>query len=381
MNSMYVNDFFNFIFIVISLLILLPGLKIAKRNEFPAHPYSLQNTKGIAGYFAFCVLLHHLINVFRTCPDYADGQTILEHVGVLLVGFFFLFSGYGLIVSYEEKENYLKTFLFRRVCTVLVPYFLCNYAYMTASLLLGNRFTMKELLLAFFGLILINSHMWFAVEIMLLYLAFYIIFRYVRREKFKYLSMTLVVITMIIISFLLGHDFTETGVQMSWFHGEWWYNTTLLFLLGMLFAKHREKLVAFAQKYYKQLLLSFSALFIFLWFATEYMLYHHGYWTETEVSHGYLDKLMTLSVQLPMVIAFEIFLLLILMKVRLHNKIMKFLGKISLELILLENVFILSFSPWILRDYKLYIVFVIVATLIFATIINKIKLLILEKKD
>ena len=374
-------NFLNIFFVLISLLLLLPGLKLAKRNEFSEHPFSLNITKGVAGYFAFCVLIHQIVNVFRLLPAYEGELIILEHIGVLLVGFFFLFSGYGLIVSYEEKENYLKTFLFRRVCTVLLPFFLCNYAYMTATLLLGNRFSMKELLLAFFGVILLNGHMWFAVEIMLLYLAFYIIFRFVGRENLKYAAMGTVVLAAITISFLLGHDYNETGIQVNWFHGEWWYNTTFLFFLGMLLAKHRERVLPFAQRCYKRLLAGSAVAFILLWNATEYMLLHYGYWTETEFSKGYADKLMTLAVQLPMVIAFETLLLLILMKVHIHNRILKFLGKISLELILLENVFILYFAEWILRDLRIFVLFVLTATLIFATIINKIKLFVLEKKE
>ena len=374
-------NFVTVFFVTISLLLLLPGMKIAKRNEFHEDAFSLKITKGIAGYFAFCALIHHIVIIFWMIPTYNNELLLLEHIGVLIVGFFFLFSGYGLIVSYEEKENYLKTFLFRRVCTVLLPFFLCNYAYMTATLLLGNRFTMKELLLAFSGIILLNSHMWFAVEIMLLYLAFWIIFRYLRNEKAKYIAMTIVVLGLITVSFLLGHDLSDDGQQINWFHGEWWYNTTLLFLLGMLFAKLRKRLIPFAQKHYKWLLTCSAAVFLMLWQGTEYMLMHYGYWTDTDFSKGYPDKLMTFSVQLPMVIAFDIFLLLILMKVRIHNKCLQFLGKISLELILLENVFILCFEKWLIRDIRIFIVLVLTATLIFATIINKIKLFILEKKE
>nr|MBQ8253046.1 acyltransferase [Lachnospiraceae bacterium] len=374
-------NFVNYFFVIISLLLLLPGIKIAGRKEFHEDPFSLKITKGIAGYFAFCALIHHIVIIFWMLPGYNDELLLLEHIGVLIVGFFFLFSGYGLIVSHEEKENYLKTFIFRRVCTVLLPFFLCNYAYMTTTLLLGNRLTMKELLLAFLGFILLNDHMWFAVEIMLLYLAFFVTFRYLRSEKTKYITMTVIVLGMITVSFLLGHDLNDAGTQMSWFHGEWWYNTTPLFLLGMLLAKFRRTLIPFAQKYYNRLLIGFAAIFLVLWQGTEYMLIHHGYWTETEFSRGYFDKLLTFSVQLPMVISFEIFLLLVLMKVRLHNKCMKFLGKISLELILLENVFILCFSKWFMRDIRIFIILVLTATVIFATIINKIKLFVLEKKE
>ena len=374
-------NFVNYFFIVVSLLLLLPGIKLAKRNEFHNDAFSLKITKGIGGYFAFCALIHHIVIIFWMIPTYNNELLLLEHIGVLIVGFLFLFSGYGLIVSYEEKENYLRTFLFRRVCTVLLPFFLCNYAYMTATLLFGNRYSMKELLLAFCGAILLNSHMWFAVEIMLIYLAFYIIFRYLPGEKTKYITMAVVVLGMITASFFLGHDLSDNGQQINWFHGEWWYNTTFLFLLGMLFAKFRRKIIPFAQRHYKPLLIGSGAGFFALWQGTEYMLMNHGYWTETEFCKGYFDKLLTLSVQLPMVISFEIFLLLVLMKVRIHNKCLRFLGKISLELILLQNVFILCLQKWLMQDLRIFIVLVLTATLIFATIINKIKLWILEKKE
>jgi membrane-bound acyltransferase YfiQ involved in biofilm formation len=108
-------------------------------------------TKGIAGYFAFCILVHHYTNVIRLLPSYNGELQILEYMGVLLVGFFFLFSGYGLIISYKEKENYLDTFMIRRVCAVLIPFFICNYAYMITALLTGCKFQMNELILAFFG--------------------------------------------------------------------------------------------------------------------------------------------------------------------------------------------------------------------------------------
>ena len=369
---------YSLIFLLISLAVLLPGINISKKNQFHDNPHDLTVTKGLTGYFSLCILFHHITIMFSQIPGMENEFPIIKQIGVLLVGFFFLFSGYGLIVSYEEKENYMKTFVIRRICTVLLPYFICNYIYMTATLLAGNEFTMKQLILAFFGLILLNDHMWFAVEIMILYMVFFLIFRFVSKEKYKIIFMGLFIILLIVFSFLLGHEYTIT--QMTWFHGEWWYNTTFLFFLGMLFAKHRKKCLAFAKKHYTPLLLIFTGLFLILWKGTEYMLANYGYWTETPFSKGYTDKLVTLAVQLPMVITFEIWLLLILLKVRVHNRLLAFLGKISLELILLQNVFLLCFEDTFYADFGLYVILSTACTLALAIIINRIKLIILEKK-
>ena len=368
-----------YVFIGISLALLLPGIRIAKRNAFVSHPYPLFMTKGIAGYFSFCILVHHYTNVIRVLPSYNGELQILEYMGVLLVGFFFLFSGYGLIVSYKEKENYLDTFMIRRVCAVLIPFFICNYAYMITALLTGCKFQMNELILAFFGVILLNDHMWFAVEIMLLYLVFYFVFRYIKGEKRKYFLIGLFIIALMTFSFLRGHNL-ESSIQMNWYQGEWWYNTTPLFFLGMLLGKNRNRFLTFAQKHYIPLITISLIGFVGFWHATSYMLQHHGYWTETAFSKGYADKLMTLSVQLPMVIFFELFLLLLLMKIQFHNPALRFLGKISLELILVQNVFLLYFSDYLPIDYLVYGLYTIVFTVIVATLINKLKLLVLEKK-
>ena len=77
---------------LLSLLLLFPKMKIAKRNEFHSHPFSLEITKGLAGYFALCVLLHHIINILLTMNKYPTNSFLLEHAGVLLVGFFFFSS-------------------------------------------------------------------------------------------------------------------------------------------------------------------------------------------------------------------------------------------------------------------------------------------------
>lgn len=369
---------YGLFFLLLSLVILLPGIQIAGKKQFQEAPFDLSVTKGLTGYFSLCILFHHIAVLHNRYYEIDAVSSAIEQMGVLLVGFFFLFSGYGLRISFETKEKYLNTFLIRRVCTVLLPFFICHYIYILTTLLAGNRYSMKELILSFFGLILLNDQMWFAVEIMILYLAFFLIYRFSKNEKANIFLMGSFIVCMITFSFFQGHD--NNDIQMHWFHGEWWYNTTFLFFIGMLLAKHCEKLLVMAQKYYGRLLLVFSALFLLFWKATDYMLSYYGYWTETPWNNGYDDKILTLSVQLPMVLTFELLLLLILLKVRIHNRFLAFLGKISLELVLLQNVFLFLFADYFPQKTGFYLIATTVCTLFSAIIINKIKLLILEKK-
>ena len=68
-------------------------------------------------------------------------------------------------------------------------------------------------------------------------------------------------------------------------------------------------------------------------------------------------------------------------KIHFQNRTLEFLGKISLEVILIEKVFMLLLEDICIHgDYRLYIVLTVLLTIIAATIINRIKLIVLEKK-
>ncbi|HPF29063.1 MAG TPA: acyltransferase [Lachnospiraceae bacterium] len=373
-------NWITWIYIIILLIIFLFGARCAKPGQFVQNALPLRVTKGIQGFFALCILVHHLALQVRYLPAYDNGLRFFENLGVLFVGFFFFCSGYGLIISSETKEHYLDTFVKRRVFTVLVPFFICNYAFMFTTLLRGNQYSVGTLVQAFFGLFLLNDHMWFAVEIMILYMVFFLLFRFVKKEWVRYFLMTFFVLIMMTVSFFLGHE--KAGLQGAyWFKGEWWYNTTPLMLVGMLIARFRKPLRVMAQKLYWVLLAVDAILFYGLFAGTVTLISTGGYWTEYANYKGYVDKITTLSVQLPMVISFVILLLLILLKVEINNKALEFFGKISLEMILLEKVFMTAFVRIGTKySYNVYCALVIVATILVAIVINKVKMLVLEKK-
>lgn len=368
------------IYTIVFVAIMIPGISFAKKREFIEVPHDRDTTKGIQGIFAIVIMLHHLAQKLMYTSEYKGELAYYEDVGTLLVGFFFFFSGFGLITSIKEKEKYLDTFLIRRICTVLVPFYICNYAYMFTALLLGQKFSMEKLVQAFFGVVLLNEHMWFAVEIMYLYIMFYIVFRFVKKDIWRYIIMFVVVVTLIIAGFYAGHDL-KGNTDSNWLEGEWWYNTTFLFFLGMIAARFYCPIVKWLKKYYYVVLTVAIVGFIAFAKQTRYMLDHYGYWTETNLNNGYDDKAMTLAAQLPMVIFFELLLFLLMMKVKVHNKILAFLGEISLELILLQNLFILVFDTmkWNQNIY-VYSSGIMGATIVISIVINKVKRIILEKK-
>ena len=195
--------------------------------------------------------------------------------------------------------------------------------------------------------------------------------------------MAFFILVMNIVSLLLGHDgLPET--KGLWFFGEWWYNTTWLFFIGMLVAKYNDKVVSFAKKHYKWLLPLGIVLFAVLSYATGWMLKNVGYWLEYPGHRGYLEKLVTFLVQCPMVIVFVLTLLLLSMKVQFKNKVLSFLGVFALEMYLLQNIFITKLTHVIDND-MLFFTAVYAGTIALAFVVHKVdvrllKLFIKEKK-
>ncbi len=326
----------TYVILVALALLLFIGIKPSKLREWQEEPLSLDKSKAIQGFAAVAIIVHHLS---QELAETAGAIGFFSELGVIFVGIFFFFSGYGLYTSLKTKDNYLKGFLKKRFVTILIPFYMCNLVFVVASCISGAKFTPLQLLAVLSGWSLINMHMWYIVEIAILYIAFFLIYRLIKNRTAATVVMSIFVLAMIAGSLMLCH-----GSDMScsyWFQGEWWYNASFLFVIGIIVSKHSEGLRKIARKGYIFLLAAFTALSGLLGVQTFYMLRKYSYWSEIPGEDPrYLDKIRCLSVQLPWIFCFVCFLLLIMMRVRFGNPVLKFLGSISLELYLIHNLYL-----------------------------------------
>jgi len=365
------------ILILIALiLILFTGVKVAGIGEWQEEPLSLEKSKAVQGFAAVAIIIHHLS---QTLMERAGVLSFFIDLGVLFVGIFFFFSGYGLYTSLKTKEDYLRGFLKKRLVTVLIPFYVCNLVFVLCAFLTGAKFTVPELLAVISGWYLLNSHMWYIVEIVILYLAFYLFYRFIKNRTAATVAMGVFVVLMITGSLLLGHgdDFSCS----YWFQGEWWYNSTFLFIIGIIVSKHSEALLKFAKKGYYILLIAASLLTGLLGLATTHALATYSYWSEIPgVDPAYDDKFRCLSVQLPWIIAFVFFLILLMLKVRFGNPVLKFLGSIAIELYLIHNLFLTGLSEEGVINVPnpiLYVILTLLLSIGLATVLHLVdKLLI-----
>ena len=349
--------------------ILIAGAKASKRREWQEEPLALGTSKAIQGFSAVAIILHHLS---QDLMKDAGPFEFLSGCGVLFVGIFFFFSGFGLYTSLKTKKDYLKGFLRKRLITILIPFYSCIAVFTIASCICGTKYKALDLLKVLSGWSLINNHMWYIVEIAILYLAFFLIYKLIRNRTAATVVMSVFVLVMMGGSLLLCH-----GKDMScayWFMGEWWYNASLLFIVGILVSKHQDGLRKIARKAYVVLLPLFGILTAVFGWITKRFLEKYSYWSEIPGKDPrYLDKLRCLSVQVPFILCFVLFVLLVMMKVRFGNPVLKFLGAISLELYLIHNLFLKGLRDGTIfrvSSPSMYILLTILMAIGAATIIS-----------
>lgn len=358
---------YYFIFYSALAVILLIDAKLAGKGRWREQSLSLASSKGLLGFGAAGIMLHHMSQTIYFAGEDTGILFFMVDIGVCFVGIFFFFSGYGLYTSLREKPDYLKGFLFRRLTTVLVPFYVCNFTFIAGSCLWGYKLQKGELAPYAAGVVLMNSQMWYLVEIAILYVLFYLAFRFIKNRNAACAAFCISVLVMIGVSLLLGHD-TTTPTQGLWFHGEWWYNATAMMPVGVLFARWEKQILSFVRRYYVMTLFVMVCLTAFFYNRTMYMLRHTGYWYEWEGYAGYREKAQTLAVQFPFIFFTVMTVIVILQKLEFGNRILDFLGSIALELYLIHNLYIL-YLP--IQNRVFYIIGVYAASIATAWLLHK----------
>lgn len=359
------KDYF-FVFYSALAVLLLQSAKSSGKGMWRESSLSLKSSKCLLGFCAVGIMLHHMSQTIYFANEDPGILLFMVDIGVCFVGMFFFFSGYGLYSSLRDKPDYLKTFFRNRIPAVIIPFYLCNFVFILGSWLWGYKFKQGELMPYLTGAILMNSQMWYIVEILILYLLFFIVFRLIKNRNAACLVYGICLLLLIAFSLRLGHDKT-TPTQGLWFHGEWWYNTTLMMLAGILFSKWEKQILGFIRKFYGIVLIMSALLTAFLYHETLYMLQTKGYWYEWDGYAGYKEKWQTLAVQFPFVLATVFTVIVILQKIEFGNKVLAFLGEIALELYLIHNLFLL-YMP--IRNRVGYIIGCYAASIALATLLH-----------
>jgi len=317
-------------------------------------------SNALRGAFSFFIVIYHIHKITEFATPGTMWLTPIDEAKILSNGLFFFLSGYGLWWSKKNKINYLSFFnLFERIIKLGIP------AYATYLLYILFNYNDKEGLLKqlFLGKIIeyirYNDVTWFMIELVILYVLFWVLYRIWSAEVANIIFGTLILCWDVVAFF--------------WGRGLVWYASSLCFLVGILICQKRDTILAKIQKRYIFYLSILGLVFIST-FIIHMILPPFNIW-------GYLICANIATV------FFCCFLYLLTYKVKFGNKIIVWLGGFSYEIYLVHMIIIKVINEYteneLVRVYAVTIVSLVIAYLVkrisnivyklFSSILMKIK--------
>ncbi|HPS59116.1 MAG TPA: acyltransferase family protein [Spirochaetota bacterium] len=223
---------------------VLYGAKFFKPGEYNDGYLSRDITGCVKGISIFVVILHHLSQRISGAGMFFS----FTRYGYLAVSIFFFLSGYSLMVSLLKSPAYLDNFLRKRLSRVYIPVLVINSITLASyHLIYGFNWTITGIVKNITGIELIDQILWFVNAILIFYVVFFIAFRF--------FSVRTGVFIVLAYSFVYYNVCKHTGF------GEWWYNTSFCFPLGVMVAYKYKVFTGFMQRNYMAVTAAVVAVF------------------------------------------------------------------------------------------------------------------------
>lgn len=337
--------------IVILLLITLLLYLLPQNKEY----LNVKSTSGLRGFLALGIIFHHISPLVKTGEEFSN----FSYMGTYIVSIFFFLSAYGLYVQNESRENYLDNFLVKRLSKIIVPFFIISLIYMFYRFVNGQLIDLNFFINLFKQGSTIIYNGWFVDIIILMYIFFYLSFKFFQNKFLSIVFNTIFIICYICLAIKLGYNF-------------WWYNSVLAFAIGLIWAKNQNKIDRFLEKYY----------FIVIVLVTVLLFVSHRYdillkYLHIEDSYSY-----ALAANLDNIIFTIYFIIVFLKKINFSNVYLNFIGRISFELYMIHGLVISMLAKIFVSSRVndvLFTLFVLIISLILAWTVNKIDKRIIQK--
>lgn len=327
-----------FVLLISILVYLLPS-----NNDY----LGVKSTTGLKGFLALGIVFHHLSQWVTTGTEFSN----FGYMGTYIVSVFFFLSGYGLYVQNERKGSYLDNFLVKRLSKILIPFIIISSIYLIYRSINGQVLSSSFFIDLFKKGSTVIYNGWFVDIIILMYIFFYISFRVFSNKTTAILVNTLFIIFYIVLVIKLEYGF-------------WWYNSSLPFALGLVWAKNKENIDRLLKKYY----------FIPLVSVTVLLFVSHQYSFILQKFHLVDNYSYALAANIDNVI-FTFYLILIVRKIDFSNKYLLFLGKISFELYMIHGLVMSIFGKYFVTSRLndvIFTILILIVSISLAWLINAI---------
>lgn len=271
---------------------------------------SLETSNCLKGIFAIIVVIHHLFQ--RTnIVCHSLFRVLLQASGYLSVAIFFFLSGYGLAASIQRRGRlYLSSFLITRILPLYVNtvIMIATYAFVL-TVLIGERIHTRDFVISFLWGGTIIDYGWYVQSILVLYIAFYFTFRYVREVKFAFCLFNVLIACYCAVCVLLKLSST-------------WYEAVYAMPLGMFWLYRKDQIITRIKKHY-----AFPLMICCLTFAISFL----GY----KLCHNDYARIVLKMVS---AISFVATVAVLVYKLPVNCRITRVLGKFSFEIYVVQGV-------------------------------------------
>ena len=329
------------IFILLLIVVLISLLPV--NNNY----LNVKSTNGLKGFLALGIVFHHLSQWVTTGVEFSN----FNYMGTYIVSAFFFLSGYGLYIQNERKEGYLDNFLVKRLSRILIPFIFISSIYLIYRSINGQALTASFFMSLFKKGSTVIYNGWFVDIIILMYVFFYISFKIFSNRTVAILVNTLLIGGYIILAIKLGYGF-------------WWYNSSLPFVLGLLWAKHKKYIDEVLNKYYFIVLVCITGL---LFISHQYDIVYKKLHLVDSYSYAFLANIDN--------VIFTIFFILIVRKIDFSNKYLLFLGRVSFELYMIHGLVMSIFGKYFVTSRLndvIFTILVLIVSISLAWLINLI---------
>lgn len=350
-------------FLMILLLIIFHSAKIAPAGEFAKDYLSKEKTNAVKGIFVILIIFSHYSQYVNLTGIYDEPYLILKkHLNQMVVAMFWFYSGYGMMESAAKKKfDYIKTIMTKRFWMVLLNFDLAVLLFWITGMILGRKYSLYNVLWSFVGWSSIGNSNWYIFVTLVLYVLMFFAFYLLKWYDKKWaLYAGGVLMTVMTVAFI--YCMMKIGRPTRY------YNTTILFVLGIWYSLFKTKIEGFIMKndyiYTLSALVLTSVYMITFCFRWEYGLEGYTVWA----------------------VAFTLLIVMVSMKITFCNEILLWFGNHVFSVYILQRIpMMLLASTGIAKSHKymfliLSMMLTVFMAMVFDYITDKMWAKILRKK-
>ena len=317
---------------------------------------SVEQSTALKGLLALGVLFSHAVPASGLVKG-SILSPLIGSLGYLCVAVFFFLSGYGIMAQYQaKKEKYLKNFLKNRVLSIYFLTLFLILVYGVFRKLVRVPIIPIDLLQSFFVGNTIVSNGWYLQIVILFYLFWFFTTKYIKKERMQFGGLCILVLGYMLFGiFYMSH---------------FWFQSSFGFLLGVFWLQNKNKIDDWLFQNRKHPVIVMSLAFVFL--GVTYFLATKGMIVKDKMLNGIFRSVMSCLSALMFVVV--ILMLNIICKKILNCGVLRFLGKFSMEIYVLQGIPLHIFAKGALRIENdwLYILSVVAVTLLLAVAMHPV---------